>query len=87
MNTMEFLKNWGFRIAGICAFAFWLIVSLSRKKEEPKPPAPSVEVPTDYTEKNEKIEEAHVAIVEKIKPVPKSDAASISAAIEEYNKE
>lgn len=87
MNELEFLKNWGLRIAGILAFAFWLVVSLTKKKEEPKAPAPSVELPPDYTEKNEKIEEAHAAIVEKTKPVPKSDAASISAAIEEYNKE
>lgn len=84
---METLKKWGLRVVGAILFIGWLLMAMTRKQETPKPSAPPVDLPPDYTEKNEKIEEAHVAIVEKNKPVPKSDAATISAAIEEYNKE
>lgn len=84
---METLKKWGMWIVGAAIFLLTLFMAAGRTKEKPQPPAPEVELPPDYTEKNEKIEEAHVAIIEKNKPVPKSDAATISAAIEEYNKE
>lgn len=87
MNTLETLKKWGMWILGAAIFLLTLFAAVGRPKEKPQPPAPEVELPPDYTEQNEKIEEAHVAIVEKNKPVPKSDAASISAAIEEYNRE
>lgn len=84
---METLKKWGLWILGAAMFLIAVFSAVGRRKEEPKPEAPPVVLPTDYQEKNEKIEEAHAAIIDKIKPVPKSDAADISAAIEEYNRE
>lgn len=84
---METLKKWGLWILGAVMFLIAVFAATNRRKEEPKPEAPQVVLPTDYQEKHDKIEEAHAEIIEKSKPIPKSNAASIGAAIEEYNRE
>ncbi len=84
---METLKKWGMWILGAAMFFIAVFAAVGRRKEEPKPEAPQVVLPPDYAENVQQIKDAHAAIVEATKPVPKANATDMAAAIEEYNKE
>lgn len=86
---METIKKWGMWIVGACIFLLSIFAVLVRQKEEPKADSGNADITKEEVEKaavqHDEIVEAQAAVVTKVNtPIPKSNAADVDAAIEEW---